>query len=123
MLAHEDLMAFEKRLTEIADHVKPKARNWQIGFYAVSLLTILSAYFWFIDILTFKVTFTSSLRNHPVFSFFLFLMLLLLVTGTHKKMAASSIILYRCREVLIDFNISCDDKGKLILHPMPQSQH
>lgn len=34
-------------------------------------------------------------------------------------MIAASIITSRTREVLGDFNMSCDDTGKLILRPRP----
>lgn len=37
----------------------------------------------------------------------------------HKRVIAASIITSRTREVLNDFNMSCDDSGKLILRPRP----
>jgi len=45
---------------------------------------------------------------------------ILLLTGVHKKVIATSIITLRARQVLSDFNMSCDDSGKLILRPRPQ---
>lgn len=48
-----------------------------------------------------------------LFSVFLFMM------GVHRKVIAPSIITARMRFVLSDFNMSCDDTGKLILKPRP----
>lgn len=48
------------------------------------------------------------------------LLVILLLTGVHKKVIATSIITSRARQVLTDFNMSCDDSGKLILRPRPQ---
>jgi len=118
MMAHEDLMAFENRLTEIVENTKPSAIKWKAIFYSVSTFTLISAYFWVTDPTTYIVTLRMSLVNHPIFSCFLFLFILLFLTGITRRMAITSIIITRCREVLSDFNITCDDKGKLILHPI-----
>ena len=118
MMAHEDLMAFENRLTEIVENTKPNSVLWRFIFYAVIALTVISAYFWITDPLTFTVPFRTSLLSHPIFALFLCLFILLFATGITKRMAATTIIISRVREVLNDFNITCDDKGKLILHPI-----
>lgn len=39
--------------------------------------------------------------------------------GIHKLVIAPQIITSRTRSVLSDFNMSCDDTGKLILKPRP----
>ena len=39
--------------------------------------------------------------------------------GIHKRVVAPSIICSRTRQVLADFNMWCDDTGKLVLKPRP----
>lgn len=46
---------------------------------------------------------------------------LLFLTGIHKRVVAPSIITQRTRVVLADFNMSCDETGKLILRPRPSN--
>ncbi|OXU18013.1 hypothetical protein TSAR_015559 [Trichomalopsis sarcophagae] len=43
--------------------------------------------------------------------------LILFMVGIHRRVIATSIITQRVRNVLGDFNMSCDDTGKLILKP------
>lgn len=43
----------------------------------------------------------------------------LFLFGIHKRVMAPSIIASRTRIVLSDFNMSCDETGKLILKPRP----
>lgn len=43
----------------------------------------------------------------------------LFVMGIHKLVIAPQILTSRTRQVLNDFNMSCDDTGKLILKPRP----
>lgn len=42
---------------------------------------------------------------------------ILFMMGVHRRVIAPSIITQRARSVLSDFNMSCDDTGKLILKP------
>ena len=49
----------------------------------------------------------------------LFFAVVLFIMGVHKRVIAPSIITARTRIVLGDFNMSCDDTGKLILKPRP----
>ncbi|KAG8227140.1 hypothetical protein J437_LFUL001684 [Ladona fulva] len=44
---------------------------------------------------------------------------ILFVMGIHKRVIAPSIITARTRLVLAEFNMSCDDTGKLLLKPRP----
>lgn len=46
---------------------------------------------------------------------------MLFVFGIHKLVIAPQIITSRMRLVLADFNMSCDDTGKLILKPRPNN--
>ena len=41
----------------------------------------------------------------------------LFLLGIHRRVIAPSIVTQRARSVLGDFNMSCDDTGKLILKP------
>jgi len=50
-----------------------------------------------------------------------FIVVVLFLTGIHKRVVAPSIVASRARQVLSDFNMSCDDTGKLILRPRPSS--
>lgn len=49
----------------------------------------------------------------------LFFAVLLFVFGIHKLVIAPQIITSRTRSVLAEFNMSCDETGKLILRPRP----
>lgn len=46
---------------------------------------------------------------------------LLFVIGIHKLVIAPQILTSRTRSVLNDYNMSCDDTGKLILKPRPNN--
>lgn len=46
---------------------------------------------------------------------------MLFAIGIHKLVIAPQIITSRTRNVLSDFNMSCDDTGKLILKPRPNN--
>ncbi|KAK7499004.1 hypothetical protein BaRGS_00009813 [Batillaria attramentaria] len=71
------------------------------------------------DINITMVTFTQSLVYHPVFAISCVVLLLLFLFGIHKRVVAPSIIASRCRHVLAEYNMSCDETGKLILKPRP----
>ncbi|XP_031704658.1 nuclear envelope phosphatase-regulatory subunit 1 [Anarrhichthys ocellatus] len=69
-----------------------------------------------------KVSFFSSLWNHPFFTISCITLIALFFAGIHKRVVAPSIIAARCRTVLAEYNMSCDDTGKLILKPRPNIQ-
>lgn len=50
-----------------------------------------------------------------------FFAVFLFVMGIHKLVIAPQILTSRTRSVLSDFNMSCDDTGKLILKPRPST--
>ncbi|XP_030019981.1 nuclear envelope phosphatase-regulatory subunit 1 isoform X1 [Manduca sexta] len=114
-----DLKAFERRLTEVIACLQPATMRWRILLTVVSVCTAIAAYHWLMDPLTSVVTLTQSLWNHLFFTFTSTFLVLLFVTGVHRKVVAPSIITARTRSVLNDFNMSCDDTGKLILKPRP----
>ncbi|KAH3774347.1 nuclear envelope phosphatase-regulatory subunit 1-like [Dreissena polymorpha] len=115
----EDLKAFERRLTEVIDKLQPAARFWRIILIFISICTAVGAWTWIWDPDTSKVPFTQSLFNHPFFTLTCLSLVMLFLCGIHKRVVAPSIIASRCRQVLSDYNMSCDDTGKLILKPRP----
>ncbi|XP_014681967.1 PREDICTED: nuclear envelope phosphatase-regulatory subunit 1-like, partial [Priapulus caudatus] len=117
----EDLKAFERRLTEVVSSLQPATGRWRIMLIIVSVCTATAAWQWLLDHETAKVAFTQSLWNHPYFVLSTIILCLLFMGGIHKRVVAPSIIVARVRQVLQDFNMSCDDTGKLILKPRPTS--
>ncbi|XP_075162333.1 CTD nuclear envelope phosphatase 1 regulatory subunit 2 isoform X3 [Haematobia irritans] len=118
--ACEDLKAFERRLTEVVSSYKPSTVRWRIVLAVISLCTAIGAWYWLRDPRTSVVPLTESLLIHPVFTFAT-LTLILFLFGIHKLVCAPQIITNRMRQVLSDFNMSCDDTGKLILKPRPNN--
>ena len=74
---------------------------------------------WIWDPETAETSFQESLINHPFFSVSCSILFLLFLFGVHKRIVAASIIASRCRIFLAEYNMSCDDDGKLILKPRP----
>uniref|UniRef100_A0A915DGT7 Transmembrane protein 188 n=1 Tax=Ditylenchus dipsaci TaxID=166011 RepID=A0A915DGT7_9BILA len=115
-LAYEDMRFFERRLTEVISGMQPRVKKWRIALAVVFLSTVYSAYFWIIDPSIRFITLWESLLKHPLFTISLSMLLFLfLVCGVHKKVVAPKVIAVRCRSVLADFCLSCDENGKLIL--------
>lgn len=109
----------------------------------MSVVTSVGAYFWLTDPKTAVVPLPESLFNHLVFVMaalmlrkLIYLIILsiiikfvlilfpqfsvgLFIMGIHKLVIAPQILTSRTRGVLNDFNMSCDDTGKLILKPRP----
>lgn len=69
------------------------------------------------------ITSQNSSNNHPYPFYYIQISLsvVLFVFGIHKLVIAPQIITSRMRSVLGDFNMSCDDTGKLILKPRPNN--
>jgi len=117
--ACEDLKAFERRLTEVIACLQPSTTRWRIVLVAVSLCVATGAGQWLMDPVTRIVPLSQSLSNHPFFILATLMLIAIFVLGVHRRVVAASIITSRAREVLCDFNMSCDDTGKLILKPRP----
>ncbi|CAD6201339.1 GSCOCG00000140001-RA-CDS [Cotesia congregata] len=125
----EDLKAFERRLTEVIASLQPSTLRWRILLGFISICTAVGAWHWLTDPNTSAVSFTQSLYNHPIFALASILLVdlfffnynkiavILFMLGVHGRVIAPSIITQRARSVLRDFNMSCDDTGKLILKP------
>ncbi|XP_029641720.1 nuclear envelope phosphatase-regulatory subunit 1-like isoform X3 [Octopus sinensis] len=111
----QDLKAFERRLTEVIDKLQPAARFWRIILIIISVCTAIGAWAWLWDPATAQISFIQSLWNHPFFTISCITLFALFMCGIHKRVVAPSIVASRCRQVLSDYNMSCDDTGKLIL--------
>lgn len=121
--ACEDLRFFERRLTEVIKSMQPAATRWRLVLLFAFGCTLWSAYFWLMDPSIRSVTLMESLKKHLVFAICLpSLVILFGYVGIHNRVVAPSIIASRCRSVLADFSLSCDDSGKLIIRP-PQRMH
>ncbi|ODM93521.1 Nuclear envelope phosphatase-regulatory subunit 1 [Orchesella cincta] len=118
----EDLKAFERRLTEVIAYLRPQTIRWRILLVVVTVFTAVGAWQWLNDPLTSQISFMDSLLHHLLFTLSSLMLALLFLTGIHNRVVAPSILTRRTREVLADFNMSCDETGKLILKPRP-SQH
>ncbi|KAF0288833.1 Nuclear envelope phosphatase-regulatory subunit 1 [Amphibalanus amphitrite] len=117
--ACEDLKAFERRLTEVITCLQPSALRWRVVLVTVSACTAIGAYQWLTDPTTSEVAFVQSLFNHLFFAISTLTLAILFLMGIHKRVVAPSIICCRTRQVLADFNMWCDDTGKLVLKPRP----
>lgn len=122
MLKHdtnEDLKAFERRLTEIIACYQPQTKRWRILLLIVALSTSITAFQWLNDPRTKSVTLLESLHNHSFFTFNSTGLIILFLLGIHRKVVAPAIIVSRIRQVLENFNMSCDQSGRLILKKTP----
>ncbi|XP_018336794.1 nuclear envelope phosphatase-regulatory subunit 1 isoform X3 [Agrilus planipennis] len=104
-----DLKAFERRLTEVIACLQPSTIRWRIVLLVVSLCVATGAGQWLMDPVTRVVPLSQSLSNHPFFILATVILVIIFLLGVHKRVIAASIITTRTREVLIDFNMSCDD--------------
>lgn len=84
-----------------------------------SICTAIGAWQWLMDPVTSQATFLQSLMNHMFFTISSIILVILFLMGIHKRVITPSIIVSRVRNVLSDFNMSCDDGGRLILRPRP----
>lgn len=117
--ACEDLKAFERRLTEVIGYLNPQTKRWRIILFISSICTAIGAWQWLMDPVTSQATFVQSLMNHMFFTISSIILVILFLMGIHKRVVTPSIIVSRVRNVLSDFNMSCDDGGRLILRPRP----
>jgi len=120
-VACEDLKAFERRLTEIISSAQPSAIRWRIVLLLASICVAVGAVYWLGDPKTAEVSFQASLYNHPFFTLSSMMTLGLFFAGVHRRIVAPSIFVSRARDVLADLSMDCDETGKLILKPRPET--
>uniref|UniRef100_A0A9L0TSI6 Nuclear envelope phosphatase-regulatory subunit 1 n=1 Tax=Equus caballus TaxID=9796 RepID=A0A9L0TSI6_HORSE len=87
----EDLKAFERRLTEYIHCLQPATGRWRMLLIVVSVCTATGAWNWLIDPETQKVSFFTSLWNHPFFTISCITLIGLFFAGIHKRVVAPSI--------------------------------
>uniref|UniRef100_A0AAQ4R6V7 Nuclear envelope phosphatase-regulatory subunit 1 n=1 Tax=Gasterosteus aculeatus aculeatus TaxID=481459 RepID=A0AAQ4R6V7_GASAC len=95
----EDLKAFERRLTEYVSCLQPATGRWRMILIVVSVCTATGAWNWLIDPDTQKVSFFSSLWNHPFFTISCVTLIALFFAGIHKRVVAPSMYPFVCRRL------------------------
>jgi len=118
----EDLKAFERRLVEYISVIGPSSNKWRVVLLITCVVTAWMAWIWALDQRTSQVSFLYSLYNHKLFTMSLTTLITLFLFGAHKRIMVQSIILSRSKQVLQDFNMSCDERGRIILKPRPVQQ-
>ncbi|XP_022646980.1 nuclear envelope phosphatase-regulatory subunit 1-like [Varroa jacobsoni] len=118
--ACEDLKAFERRLTEIVQFLQPPTTQWRALLAFVVLCVVSGANMWLFDPETSRVSLSASLHSHWFFSLSVITLMALFACGVHRRVVMPAIIIQRARNVLEEFNMNCDDTGRLILKPRPQ---
>lgn len=101
----------------------PPTRRWQL----LLIFALLCALFGAGQVLADEEAYSSSLLATSCRHLFATASLLLLLSlffppiAIHRRIGAPSIIRSRIQEVIAQFNMSCDDRGRLILMPHPRS--
>ncbi|RMX40928.1 nuclear envelope phosphatase-regulatory subunit 1-like [Pocillopora verrucosa] len=114
----EDLKAFERRLTEYVQCLGPQTGKWRLILVLSSVATAAGAW----GLITDNQHHPSLLQylwHHKFFTISCCNLFILFMLGIHRRVMAPQIILARTRVVLEDYNMSCDEKGRLILRPRP----
>ncbi|XP_065913680.1 nuclear envelope phosphatase-regulatory subunit 1-like isoform X2 [Dysidea avara] len=108
----EDLKAFENRLIECVTHVGRKTRVWKV--LCATLSTFASLWAWIQDGSSYS-SYMEMIQTHWWLVTNLLFMVVLYLLGACDKYSAPKLISKRCKAVLHDYNMSCDERGKLIL--------
>ena len=115
---------FEQRLEEVLAQLRPRSQQWQLVLMISFLITLFGAFDWLTDPTTYELSLVESFCNHSFFSYNCIILISLFVFGgIHRRIFYPSIIIGRIREVISQFNMSCDDRGKLIMMPHPNYYH
>ncbi|VDK62751.1 unnamed protein product [Onchocerca ochengi] len=110
--ACEDLRYFERRLTEVIQSMQPAATRWRLVLLIAFGCTLWSAYFWLKDP---SIRSTAAAQRG---SYWNQARVMGQSYGTgYVNHVSNNVIASRCRSVLADFSLSCDDSGKLIVRP------
>uniref|UniRef100_A0A1I7Y5S7 Transmembrane protein 188 n=1 Tax=Steinernema glaseri TaxID=37863 RepID=A0A1I7Y5S7_9BILA len=121
----DDLKFFERRLTEVMEHMQPTASKWRCFFLFVILSTFFAViylgYLCFSDPNITMISFYELLEAQKLCTVGVAGMVLVItILGVHKRVVAPRIIVDRVKTVLVDFCLSCDEEGKLIIKPTPR---
>ncbi|XP_065065250.1 nuclear envelope phosphatase-regulatory subunit 1-like [Rhopilema esculentum] len=111
----EDLKAFERRVVEYVSSLGPQANRWRILLALTSVCIAIGSFGWAMDEKTVKISFLESLMIHKFFTISCISLIILIIFGAHKRIRAPQLILARVQLTLQDFNMSCDERGRLIL--------
>ena len=112
----DDLNAFERRMIEIVSSIQPVVWRWRLllSFLILTTLLTFSTLIWAVP--TNYLSFVSLVYRRDIgFCLSFSLLIIAVLAGAHRKIFARSVILARSRDVLADYNISCDSRGRLIL--------
>lgn len=114
-VASDDLKAFERRLIEIISHYEPAAKRWRIILMTFIVAASITTYNFISDPKLSEVSISESLATHKYFSLNLAILSLLILSGVHQRIIGPKIIASRIKKVLKNYNMSCDQTGKLIM--------
>lgn len=114
----QDLKAFERRLTEYVSCLGPHAKKWRF-ILVISFVATAAGAWGLITDSQHHPSLLQYLFHHKLFTLSCCNLFLLFILGIHRRVMAPQIILARTRTVLEEYNMSCDDKGRLILRPKP----
>lgn len=112
---NDDLKAFERRLIEIVSCYEPIAKKWRILLTSHILVAAISAFLFISDPATSQISLFESLRIYKYSTANLIIITILLLFGVHKRISAPDLIVSRIKQVLRNYNMSCDRSGRLIL--------
>ncbi|XP_031564074.1 nuclear envelope phosphatase-regulatory subunit 1-like [Actinia tenebrosa] len=116
----EDLKAFERRMTEYLASLTVTTTRWRIVLFTSSMLALFGAWGLIIDDVH-HGSILHSLWYHKLFTISCCNLIVLVFCGIHKRVVAPNIIISRTKLVLHDYNMSCDEKGRLILKARPST--
>ena len=92
-LAYEDMLFFERRLTEVISGMQPKVRKWKALLLLTILFTAYTAYYWVSDPSLKVISLWDSLMLHPTFTASLSVLIILFIFfGVHNRVVAPKII-------------------------------
>lgn len=112
---NDDLKAFERRLIEIISHYEPPTKRWRVILMTAIIATTITTYNFLADPRITETSIIELLGYHKYFTTNLIILILLLITGIHQKIVAPRIIVKRIRKVLRNYNMSCNQSGRLII--------
>lgn len=118
----EDLKAFENRLTECVNHIRVKTNKWRVLLVLVCIWTFVSLWLWWIDN-TEHDSYWEMFTDHKSLSLSIIALFCLYLFGFIERNNATPIVMSRCRSVLQEYNMSCDEHGKLILKRKPTPKY